>query len=228
MKQNEPPIRVVLVEDNGDFCEELIFLLSQSGMEVVGFPDARALDKHLKEHSCDVLVLDIGLPGESGLSIASRLHKLYDIAIIMLTARDRVEDKILGLEQGADVYLVKPVDVRELIAVIRSQYRRRRGQDHWRLAATDLALMTPDRQTISLTVQERDFLARLALTPGKPVVRKDVIAALGGDLTSYDGRRLESLVSRLRRKLEDAGHGDLVQTVYGTGYLVSAQLVLLP
>ncbi|HEX5392051.1 MAG TPA: response regulator transcription factor [Rhodocyclaceae bacterium] len=228
MNNSVPPIRVVLVEDNADFCEELVFLLGKSGMEVVGFPDARGLDKHLLEHGCDVLVLDVGLPGESGLSVANRMHKLHDIAIIMLTARDRVEDKIAGLEQGADVYLVKPVDVRELIAVIRSQSRRRRDQDHWRLNMTDLALTTPDRQTISLSLQERDFLARLARTPGKAVTRRDMIEALGGDLASYDTRRLETLVSRLRRKLEDAGHSDLVQTVYGTGYLVTAQLVLAP
>lgn len=228
MRNTAPPIRVVLVEDNADFCEELIFLLSNSGMEVVGFPDARGLDKHLQEHGCDVLVLDVGLPGESGLSVANRLHKLHDMTIIMLTARDRVEDKVAGLEQGADVYLVKPVDVRELIAVIRSQYRRRRGIEHWRLNMSDLALVAPDHQTIHLSLQERDFLACLARSAGKPVSRREVIEALGGDLASYDARRLETLVSRLRRKLEDAGHNDLVQTVYGTGYLVTTQIVLKP
>src|SRR5690606_2100697 len=110
---------------NPDLLDELAFHLRRQGHGVAALPDGVALDAHLAGAEVDVLVLDLGLPGEDGLSIARRLRRTQPgIAIAMLTARGQLDDRLLGLNSGADIYLVKPVDMRELSAVVESLYRR--------------------------------------------------------------------------------------------------------
>ncbi len=118
-------IRVGLVEDNLDFRAEVHFHLSRAGFAISLVSDGRDLDDQLQCHPCDLLVLDLGLPTEDGRAIATRLRLSHPgVGIVMLTARGALTDRLDGLERGADAYLVKPVDMRELAVTLRSVHRR--------------------------------------------------------------------------------------------------------
>jgi DNA-binding response OmpR family regulator len=202
-------MNIVILEDNADLREELLFHLMNAGHKCIGCADARALDAHLAQHSCDILVLDLGLPGEDGMSVAARLRGRNGLGIVMLTARGMLSDRLRGLDGGGDAYLVKPVDMRELVAVIESVYRRIRAdqpnqpnQTTWKLTDSPHELVAPDATRIPLTFMEYVLLHRLALAKGDVVNRRELIAALGHDYMDYDERRLEAAMSRLRRKLE--------------------------
>ena len=144
-------IHIAVVEDNEDLRDEVVFHLGRMGHCVTGLPDGTALDRHLASQPTDVLVLDLGLPGEDGVSIARRLAVSHPrLAIAMLTARGQLEDRLVGLESGADIYLVKPVDMRELSAVCESLYRRlhrvdvpERPAEGWQLDMQSLELVPP-------------------------------------------------------------------------------------
>lgn len=144
-------IHIAVVEDNEDLRDEVVFHLGRMGHCVTGLPDGTALDRHLASQPADVLVLDLGLPGEDGVSIARRLAVSHPrLAIAMLTARGQLEDRLVGLESGADIYLVKPVDMRELSAVCESLYRRlhrvdvpERPAEGWQLDMQSLELVPP-------------------------------------------------------------------------------------
>ena len=117
-------VRVMVVEDNPYLLEELLFQLSSTGFSVRGARDGVTMDAMLQDAPCDVLVLDLNLPGEHGYSIARRMCDPARLGIIMLTARDAIEDKLQGFDEGADNYFVKPLDHRELVACILALYRR--------------------------------------------------------------------------------------------------------
>ena len=111
-------IDVVIVEDNIDLAEEMAFYLQHLEMNLITFQSGKRLDGWLENNICDVLILDLTLPGEDGLTIAKRLSSHNDLRIIMLTSRVMKEDRIAGFEAGADVYLNKPVDFEELASVV--------------------------------------------------------------------------------------------------------------
>ncbi|MFN5746061.1 MAG: response regulator transcription factor [Methylococcaceae bacterium] len=112
---SEQKLRVVVVEDDPDLSEEIVWRLNSTGMEVTACPDAKSFHAHIAAHHADVVVLDLGLPDEDGLSIATKLSQHEDMRIVILTARAMVEDRIAGFEAGGDVYLTKPVDLAEWI-----------------------------------------------------------------------------------------------------------------
>jgi DNA-binding response OmpR family regulator len=227
---------IVIVEDNADLLDDIAFNLRQAGYEVTPMRDGTILDDWMLEHALDVLVLDIGLPGEDGLSIARRLRqKRSNIGIVMLTARGAVDDRILGLEIGADAYLAKPTDLRELAAVIGALIRRLSFDSHnstrghlqsaWALSSSQLELIAPNGNPISLSHNEFCVLKAAASAPSNLVSRKVLIEALGHKDWYYDERRLETLISRLRRKL--APHipeGFPVRGIKGHGYLFGIDL----
>ena len=116
---------VVIVEDDSAQREEVVLALQLAGMTALGAPDSTMLDQLMQEHPVDVLVLDIGLPGETGLQIAARLAaRPLPVGLIMLTALSGLDDRLSGMARGADAYLTKPVDPRELIATIKAVRRR--------------------------------------------------------------------------------------------------------
>lgn len=226
-------IRVTIVEDNDDFRDEVLFHLHRAGHEVTGLADSAALDRHLVEHFCDVLVLDLGLPGEDGLTITRRLAGRPDLGIVLLTACGTLDDRLAGLSGGADAYLVKPVDFRELVAVVEGVARRLRLANRakssatWRVRAQCPELIAPDGRVITLTEAEWRLLRALAERGGgEAVCRERLIQVLGHRRHLYDERRLEALVSRLRAKL--SAHGDtehtLLRSVRCVGYRFGAPL----
>ena len=232
-------IEICLVEDEADLREELAGALLDVGFGVRAFSASRELYAALLMAPCNIVILDIGLPGEDGFSIAARLHNLGSMGIIMLSARVAIEDRVRSLQGGADVYLTKPVDLRELVAVVSSLARRLaapapaqavRPPDistststtpTWSLSADSWAVLAPDNTSLPLTAQERAFLMRLWACAGQAVSREELAIALGGDPYEYDFHRLDALVSRLRRKVIDLGFSLPLRAVRGTGYVIT-------
>jgi DNA-binding response OmpR family regulator len=231
-------IHVALVEDNPDLREEVVFHLSRHGHAVTGLPDGAALDAHLTRSPVDVLILDLGLPGEDGIEIAGRLRRSRPaIAIAMLTARGQIEDRLLGLKTGADIYLVKPVDMRELSAVVESLYRRvHRGPPAspaagaapvWRLDAYTMELTSPTQESMMLTPTEFNLLRELAGAAPEPVTRVRLAEAIGHPEPDFDYRRLETAMSRLRRKIESCcSDGGALRSARNVGYVFAGAIEL--
>lgn len=220
-------IRVVACEDHAVMRKFIVSGLSQFGIDVAGVSDGIELGTYLDAHPVDIIILDIGLPGEDGYSIAARLRQERpSLGIIMLTARDQTDDRVQGLDCGADLYFAKPVDLRELASAIGSLHRRlRMGQPsitpgHWQLDPLHSALMTPSKIVIQLTDNELRFLTPLLEQPGTVVDRDVLSLALEQIPDVYAMRRMETLLSRLRAKVRKASPGEPlpVRARHGRGY----------
>lgn len=221
-------IHIAIVEDNPDLLDEVCFVLRHEGFDVTACKHGAALDLALDQHTFDVIVLDIGLPGEDGFSIARRLRQSYPTTgIVMMTARGSLDDRILGMEEGADAYLTKPVDLRELALVIQAIARRLSLAEKTTattliLCVRDQTLQLLDGTRIGLTRSEALLLSCFAQAPEQQATRQQLIEALGQRYLDYDPRRLEAIVSRLRKKLVKAGFAeDAIRVMRQTGYYFS-------
>ena len=220
--------RVALVEDDLDLLEDVAFSLRDEGFEVVTCGCGQELDRAMAQAKFDVVILDIGLPGEDGLSIARRLRASQpELGIVMLTARTVSSARVKGMEEGADAYLGKPTDLRELALVIHALVRRLDSgkppdATALTLVVTDNLLLTPGGTSLDLTPTETLLLSRLARMSGHKASRRQIIEGFGEAYFDYDERRLEAIVSRLRRKLESIGlPSDTLQAVRGSGYVLT-------
>jgi DNA-binding response OmpR family regulator len=223
-------IRIAVVEDNPDLCEELVFQLKHAGHQACGYGSGPLLDAALPVHPIDILLLDVNLPGENGFSIAARLRASQPgIGIIMLTARGTVNDKVAGLG-NADSYLVKPVDAKELLAVIASLSRRLAAEASpaappvpaetvWRLRPVQRMIVSPEGQDILLTETETRLLEQLAIAFPNVAHRRQLIESLGYDYLHFDERRLEAAMSRLRRKLRSSDELSPLRSARVQGYI---------
>lgn len=223
-------IRIAMVEDDLDLLDEIRFFLRHEGFQVTACTRGSELDQHLTTESFDIALLDIGLPGEDGFSIARSLRYSHPhCGIILLTARVETTDRIEGMEQGADAYLGKPVDFRELALVIRAVARRlaktRKYDSGLTLGLREQVLHLANNTLLSLTRLETLLLSRLARSPGQQATRQQLVEALGERYGEYDSRRLEALVSRLRKKLTQAGCGEeVLSAIRQTGYYFAEPL----
>jgi DNA-binding response OmpR family regulator len=214
-------VRVVIVEDNPLLLEEMVFQQTASGLAVRGARDASALDQLLREAPCDVLVLDLNLPGESGFSIANRLRDPNHLGIVILSARSAIGDKVDALACGGDQYLVKPVDRRELTATIMALHRRlqaSRSQSGWRFELTARALRAPDGRTLELTPQQATVFSLLVRNAGAVLDRQQMVSGLGIEYVDFPDTRLNTLISRLRQQLEAFDATLQVRTWRARGY----------
>ena len=174
----------------------------------------------------DVVILDILMPGLDGLEVCRRLRAGDDVPILLLTARDSVEDRVLGLETGADDYLVKPFAFAELLARVRVLLRRRQAEAPPLLRFGDLELDTAGRQahrggrTIALTTTEYELLELLLRHPRQVLSRDQMLERVWGLDTEVETHVLEVYVGYLRQKLEAGGEPRLIQTVRGAGYVL--------
>lgn len=225
--------RIGLIEDNLDYRAEVAFHLRRSGFEISLESDGRNIDAQLANCPCDLLVLDIGLPVEDGLIIACRLRRQQQgLGIVMLTARGSLNDRLSGLEQGADAYLVKPVDMRELVATLRSVQRRllpgTQADSVWTLLPTSLSLRSPDGAVIDLTTMEFQLLKCLAAAAPEPADRTALVTAIGYSPFDFIERRLEVAFSRLRRKIEGQviGATPMIRALRHRGYVFAAPIVI--
>ena len=237
MTNSAPPRadRVVIVDDDARIRDLLRRYLAQEGFEVLLAEDARALNRLMTRETIDLIVLDLMLPGEDGLSICRRLRAANDLTpIIMLTAKVEDVDRIVGLEVGADDYLPKPFNPRELLARIHAVLRRRPTLEAPGAPAKeamtvnfgpfefDLALrkLSKNGEALSLTTGEFSMLKALVRHPRQPLSR-DKLAQLarGREFEPFD-RSLDVQVSRLRKMIEpDPAQPRYIQTVWGVGYV---------
>lgn len=244
--------RIAVVEDEAPLRADLVEYLSACGHDVVGCNDGKELDLALDERPVDIIILDINLPGEGGFSIAGRLRSHSDVGIIMLTARGLNVDRVVGLEVGADVYMVKPVELRELEAQVRTLSRRMRVSQagaaaearpapdpapaapavpvvptEWIYDQLTWMLIAPDGKSIKLTGNERVFVSLLVGRPGEPVSRDEIFRALGKRGWDPADRSVDSMVRRLRAKGDQTfGHPLPIESVHSVGYAFAAPVGL--
>jgi DNA-binding response OmpR family regulator len=218
-------MRVLLVEDDESLGEGLRQALQREGHGVDWLRDGEHARQALAgEDAWDLLVLDLGLPRRDGLDVLRALRRRDDTPVLIITARDRVEDRVAGLDAGADDYLVKPFDVAELAARVRALARRRAGRAVSELRHGRLLLLPDtqearwDDQRVELTRREFALLSALVENAGRVMTRERLEQALYGWNEDVDSNALEVHVHHLRRKLEPS----FIRTVRGVGYTVGA------
>lgn len=216
---------LLLAEDDVELCELLIDYLKPEGFTIFTAHDGQAALEAAQKNSFDLIILDVMLPKFTGFEVLSRLRQHNKTPVLMLTARGSDVDRIVGLEMGADDYLPKPCNPRELVARIRAILRRAHTQDSERLEVGDLHLnlgkheVMLDGQEIELTTTEFSVLAGLLRHAGK-MVSKEMLteSALGRKLSAYD-RSMDMHVSNLRKKLGPYNDGKTrIKTIRGQGY----------
>ncbi len=238
MATKSGPTKILVVDDDVRLRDLLTRYLGEQGFQVVALQDARDLDRKLQRDPPHLVVLDLMLPGEDGLSVCRRLRGAGEmVPIIMLTAKGEDVDRIVGLEMGADDYMPKPFNPRELVARIHAVLRRHGdrvvpgapteegsiafGPHHLDLAARTLH---SDGRSVVLTTGEFSLLRVFAQHPGQPLAReKLMMLARGRDHEVFD-RAIDVQVSRLRKLVEpDPGNPRYIQTVWGFGYIYMPQ-----
>lgn len=230
------PTLILLVDDDPEIRELLGAFLAREGFDPVTAANAVEMDAALARQTPDLIVLDLMLPGEDGVSICRRLARDGGPPIIMLTAKSDEIDRILGLEIGADDYVVKPFAPRELLARIRAVLRRSgtptADRGYGRLGFAGFVMDPGARQVfdgkgraIPLTSGEFDLLACFVRAPRRVLSRDQILDALRGRGAEPFDRTVDMLVSRLRRKLTEAGaRSDLIGTVRNNGYLLTCMV----
>ena len=229
--------RLLVVDDEPKIRQLLKKYLSQEGFIVEAVEDGIAMDRYLADHEVDLVILDLMLPGEDGLSIGRRLYHLKDLPIIILSARGEELDRIVGLEMGADDYLTKPFNPRELLARIRSVLRRRTPDSQPPSSVSGHILsfgpfsldvekhqLTRDDQDIPLTIGEFTLL-RVFLEHANRVLDRDRLLEItkGYDRNPFD-RSIDICVGRLRKKIEaNPSEPIYLRTIWGAGYLFSTE-----
>lgn len=234
MSDVEAPARPrLLIVDDDPALRTLIrdFLMAQ-GYDVDEAEDGRSMRTALARQAADIVILDVMMPGEDGLSLARTLSDTADIGIIMVSALGTETDRIIGLEGGADDYLPKPVSPRELLARIRALERRRRPVaggiadatahyqfDGWRLDPVRRVLRDPGGIIIGLSEGEFGLLLTFIEKPQQILNRDQLLElARGEDSDAFD-RAIDTQVSRLRRKLGTRAHGEIIRTIRSEGYI---------
>lgn len=205
------------MEDDPAVAEPLLEGLQRNGLDVHHVAFAR--DVVPAAHDVDVVLLDLGLPDGDGITVLRDLRQVTEVPVIIVTARGHEADRVIGLELGADDYVVKPFSVRELSARIRAVSRRRRVEAP--LAAGRVRIdrgqrrAFVDAEEVDLTAKEFDLLAVLAEEPGRVVPRQELFSRVWDPVWHGTGKTLDVHVSALRRKLHDP---ELIETVRGVGY----------
>ena len=232
-----PTPQILVVDDDAELRSGIADYLSQHGYEVIQAGDATAMERALAGAPIDLIVLDLMLPGEDGLSICRRISEAGGPAIIMLSAMGEEIDRILGLELGADDYLAKPCSPRELLARVRAVLRRReevrtpgpvKGKACHFLGFTldqvRRQLRAPNGVSILLTAGEFSLLSVFLDHPQRILSRDELIErARGGEADVFD-RAIDVQISRLRRKLHDCAPDEVIKTYRGAGYLFDAKV----
>ncbi len=230
---------LLIVDDDREIRELLKQFLERQRFRVTAVRDGRELRRAWPLGHYQLVVLDLMLPGEHGTDLARWLRTQSDIPIVMLTALGEETDRIVGLELGADDYVPKPFNPRELLARIRAVLRRAgdvaearpepasRGYvfGGWTLEPARRRLLNPDHVEVALTGGEYDLLLALVARPNRVLTRDMLLDLLRGRQAGPFDRAIDVAVSRLRRKLEDDGrHAQLIKTVRGGGYVLAAEV----
>ena len=218
--------RLLVVDDDPELRELITHFLQRQGYDIVAVADGTAMDRALASRDIDLIVLDLMLPGEDGLSIARRLKNTSDVPIIIVSAHGEDVDRIEGLEVGADDYMAKPFNPRELLARIRAVLRRSRNPGAevvefggFRLDSGTRRLLR-DGNTVSLTSGEFDLLSVLVRHPNQVLHRDRILDLLTGAERSPFDRSIDVRITRLRSKIEPQPNSPTyIRTVWGKGYM---------
>jgi two-component system OmpR family response regulator len=228
------PPHILIVDDHREIRELVSRALAKEGFRVSAAADGRAMRQALVDGRIDLILLDLMLPGEDGLSLCRSLRSQSSIPIIMLTAKGDEVDRVIGLEMGADDYLPKPFGSRELVARIRAVLRRNRGNaaapdpaeqpkhyrfDRWCLDTGRRELIRDDGTVVPLSTGEYDLLIVFVERPQRVLSRDQLLDLARGRTATALDRSIDTQVSRLRRKLEEDPAGpSIIKTVWGGGY----------
>ena len=226
---------VFIVEDEPDIARLIAASLTEYGFRSETFGTGRALLARARREQPELAILDLGLPDMDGLQVLRELQENHPCAALILTGRDGLTDRVLGLELGADDYLVKPFEPRELVARVRSILRRYQKAPAsepaghsavrfagWHFDIGRLSLTHEDGREVSLSAAEAALLQTLLKRPNKILTREQLIGER--ELDPFD-RSIDVRISRLRRKLEDDPQDPkIIKTVYGAGYLLCASV----
>jgi two-component system, OmpR family, response regulator len=230
--------RILVVDDDRRLCMFLTRFLSDEGYAISAAYDGQGMWRAVADSIFDLIILDLGFPrGDDGMTLARRLRAQYDTPLIVLSGKSATIDKVVCLELGADDYVTKPFEPRELLARIRTVLRRvslRIEPDGaasscsgmitfcgWRLDLERRELYSPEMTPVDLTTREFELLAALARRPGRVLSRDQMLDIVANRCwTPYD-RSIDVLIGKLRRKICDARAKRLIKTVRGVGYMFS-------
>jgi len=247
-KQTVRNRRIIVVEDDQDLRESIVKYLTLAGHDIDGVGSALQFYQQIATKNYALAVLDIGLPDQNGLVLTEYLRNNTEMRIILLTARASLDDRLVGYNSGADVYLVKPVDFQELSASITNILGRltpspapdknssaektspvvtSKGHEPtqpWELEQLTRTLHTPEGNFIELTGKEFDFISCLAANVNEAVTHQGILKTLMYQEDEFSRRSLESLIHRLRTKIVARGSKVPIKTLHGIGYCFSAPL----
>jgi DNA-binding response OmpR family regulator len=230
--------RILIVDDDPRIRQMVTRYFEDEGFLVTGASDGVSMRKALADYTVDLILLDLVLPNsEDGLALAREVRATSDVPIVMLTGRDDVVDRIIGLEVGADDYIPKPFHLREVLARVRSILRRRRpveapqveiGQvfafDGWRLEISRRRLLNPNDEEVDLTTGEFDMLTVMIRNAGRVLTRDMLMDQTRGRQMEAFDRAIDAQIARLRKKIEtNPTHPVLIRSVRGVGYIFTAE-----
>ena len=232
---------LLLVDDERSIREPLAQYLTRQGFRVTQAGDAEGARARMNAYAIDLVILDIMMPGEDGLSLTRHIRETGEIPVILLTARTEETDRIVGLEMGADDYVVKPFSPRELAARVKVILRRAAAggaRQHapeagafafagWVLKSGERTLVDRDGVSVPLSTGEYNLLHALVTRPRQVLTRDQLLDLTQGRDAAFD-RAVDNQVSRLRRKIEvDPKNPDLIKTVWGGGYTLATEVTRL-
>ncbi len=233
---------ILIVDDHREIRDLVSRALTKEGFRVTAVADGKAMRKAIADGRFDLILLDLMLPGDSGLVLCREVRASSNIPIIMVTAKGEEVDRIVGLELGADDYLPKPFGIRELIARINAVLRRTRSEgghaqrnetktkryafDRWVLDLDARELLRDDGVSVALSTGEFDLLVAMVERPQRVLTREVLLDLARGRSAGAFDRSIDTQISRLRKKLEvDPSDPRIIQTVWGGGYRFAPEVV---
>ena len=228
--------RLLIVDDDQEICSLITLYFQKHGFEVITAYSAAQMHRELAREEIDLVLLDIMLPDASGLDLCRMIRQTTAIPVIMLTAVSDLADRVAGLEIGADDYVAKPFEPRELLARVRAVIRRHQQTqpseaqraaetyklDGWTLDVDRRRFASPDDVLISLTYAEFELLTILARNANRPLSRAHILELVSGIGSDVYDRSVDVLVSRLRKKLENANCSLNIASIRNVGYALQA------
>jgi two-component system phosphate regulon response regulator OmpR len=230
---------ILVVDDDARIRQMLTRYFEDEGYRITAVADGAAMRAQILSNSFNIILLDLMLPGESGLELAREIRAKSDVPIMMLTGKDDVLDRIVGLELGADDYMAKPFHLREVLARVRTIMRRRNQPpaanpvesndrisfEGWTLDLGRRELIAPDKTNMELTTGEFDMLAVFLRHPGRVLSRETLMdLTRGRNLEAFD-RTIDAQIARLRKKIEaDVANPQLIKSVRGIGYVFTGKI----
>jgi len=229
--------RILIVDDDPEICRLLTDYLTKNGFDAIGARNGREMTQALEHHAVDLVILDLMLPDSDGLTLCRNLRASSNMPVLMLTARGEETDRIVGIEMGADDYMVKPFSPRELLARIKTILRRARALPPnlrpetqrylvfagWQLDTATRALTAPDGVIVPLSGGEYRLLRILLEHPNRVLNRDQLVELIHGRTAEPLDRVIDVQVSRLRQRLrDDSREPQLIKTMRGEGYVLAA------